>query len=553
MKLIKQQIDLSVADKRAELDEIRNLTNPVIKKKLLEDFAAGCDANAADLSVKGFKNQAFQVLLPIPGLKDTEIYAPNFDDGDVVALVRYPHGGTFEIPVLKVNNKHPEAKRVMAGASDAVGINTKVAEQLSGADFDGDTALVIPIASNRIAIKSRPYFDELKTFDPKEIYKLPDDAPKMKNRTKQNEMGRVTNLITDMTVQGAKEREIVRAVKHSMVVIDAEKHHLDYKQSAEDNDIKALKDRYQKRVDPETGRETTGASTIFSRAGAITRIDQRKEVTDTGKMTPEELERWNKGQKVWRNTEEKIVEQIKDPRKMTSEELTQYNAGKKVYRTTNKNKQEEVSRMDTVDDARDLVRDKSNSKEMAYANYANDLKSMANEARREARSIKPTPVSQTAKETYANEVEELNRKLRVAQSNAPRERQAQIIANSIVSEKFASNPDMDYEHRQRERSRALTQARAEVGAKKEPVVITDREWEAIQANARSTTKLTQILNNTDQEAFKMRATPRTSSSSLSSSQVSLIEAMSSSGMYTQKEIADRLGVSASTVSSVLRN
>lgn len=553
LKLIKQQIDLSVADKRAELDEIRNLTNPVIKKKLLEDFAAGCDANAADLSVKGFKNQAFQVLLPIPGLKDTEIYAPNFDDGDVVALVRYPHGGTFEIPVLKVNNKHPEAKRVMAGASDAVGINTKVAEQLSGADFDGDTALVIPIASNRIAIKSRPYFDELKTFDPKEIYKLPDDAPKMKNRTKQNEMGRVTNLITDMTVQGAKEREIVRAVKHSMVVIDAEKHHLDYKQSAEDNDIKALKDRYQKRVDPETGRETTGASTIFSRAGAITRIDKRKEVTDTGKMTPEELERWNKGQKVWRNTEEKIVEQIKDPRKMTSEELVQYNAGKKVYRTTNKNKQQEVSRMDTVDDARDLVRDKSNSKEMAYANYANELKGMANEARREARSIKPTPVSQTAKETYANEVEDLNRKLRVAQSNAPRERQAQIIANSIVSEKFASNPDMDYEHRQRERSRALTQARAEVGAKKEPVVITDREWEAIQANAISTTKLTQILNNTDQEAFKMRATPRASSSGLSSSQVSLIETMASSGMYTHKEIADRLGVSASTISSVLRN
>lgn len=553
LKLIKQQIDLSVADKRAELDEIKNLTNPVIKKKLLEDFAAGCDANAADLSVKGFKNQAYQVILPIPNLKDTEIYAPNYDDGDVVALIRYPHGGTFEIPILKVNNKHKEAKQIMGGSSDAVGINTKVAEQLSGADFDGDFVIVVPMASNRLSIKSRPYFDELKTFDPKEIYKLPDDAPKMKNRTKQNEMGRVTNLITDMTVQGAKEREIVRAVKHSMVVIDAEKHHLDYKQSAEDNDIKALKDRYQKRVDPETGRETTGASTIFSRAGAVTRIDKRKEVTDTGKMTPEELERWNKGQKVWRNTEEKIVEQIKDPRKMTAEELTQYNAGKKVYRTTDKNKQQEVSRMDTVDDARDLVRDKSNSKEMAYANYANDLKGMANEARREARSIKPTPVSQTAKETYAKEVEDLNRKLRVAQSNAPRERQAQIIANSIVSEKFASNPDMDYEHRQRERSRALTQARAEVGAKKEPVVITDREWEAIQANAISTTKLTQILNNTDQEAFKMRATPRTSSSSLSSSQVSLIEAMSASGMYTQKEIADRLGVSASTVSSVLRN
>ena len=270
-------------------------------------------------------------------------------------------------------------------------------------------------------------------------------------------------------------------------------------------------------------------------------------------MTPEELERWNKGQKVWRPTGEKIVERVKDPSKMTAEELEQYNAGKKVYRTTNKNKQTEVYRMDTVDDARDLVRDKNNAKEMAYANYANDLKAMANEARKEARSIKSYPVSQSAKETYAEEVESLNRKLRVAQSNAPRERQAQVIANSVVSEKFASNPDMDYEHRQRERSRALTQARAEVGAKKEPVVITDKEWEAIQAGAISFTKLTQILNNTDQEAFKKRATPRMTSSGLSSSQISLIEAMSRSGMYTQKEIADRLGVSTSTVSSVLRN
>lgn len=553
LKLIKQQIDLSVADKKTELEKINNLTNPVIKKKMLEDFASGCDANAADLSVKGFKNQAFQVLLPIPEMKDNEIYAPNFNDGDTVALVRYPHGGTFEIPVLKVNNKQPNAKKIMQGASDAVGINSKVAEQLSGADFDGDTALVIPMTSNRITVKSKSYFDDLKNFDAKEIYKLPDDAPKMKNRTKQNLMGQVTNLITDMTVQGANEKEIVKAVKHSMVVIDAEKHHLDYKQSAIDNDIKTLKDKYQKRVDPETGNETSGASTIFSRAGAKTRIDQRKEVTDTKKMTPEELKRWEEGKKVWRSTEEKIIERIKDPKKMTPEELTQYNAGKKVYRTTNKNKQTEVHRMDTVDDARDLVRDKNNSKEMAYADYANELKRMANQARKEARSIKAYPVDQSAKKTYAEEVKSLDTKLRVAQSNAPRERQAQVIANSIVSEKFKSNPDMDYEHRQRERSRALTEARAMVGAKKEPVVITDKEWDAIQAGAVSFTKLNQILNNTDQDAFKKRATPKTSTTNLTSSQLSLIKAMSNSGMYTNKEIADRLGISASTVSSVIRN
>lgn len=553
LKLINQQINLSVAEKKAELDEIRNLTNPVIKKKLLEEFAAGCDSNAADLSVKGFKNQAFQVLLPIPSMKDNEIYAPNYKDGDTVALVRYPHGGTFEIPVLKVNNKQENAKKVMAGASDAVGISVKVAEQLSGADFDGDTALVIPMSSNRISIKSKSYFNDLKTFDAKEIYKLPDEAPQMKNRTKQNEMGRVTNLITDMTVQGAKDREIVAAVKHSMVVIDAEKHHLDYKQSAKDNDIKSLKDKYQKRIDPETGRETTGASTIFSRAGAKVRIDQRSEVTDTSKMTPQELERWNKGQKVWRKTENKMLDRITDPDKMTPDELKQYRAGKKVYRTSDRNKQMEVYRMDTVDDARDLVRDKNNPKEMAYANYANSLKDMANQARKDARSIKSYPVSMEAKKTYASEVESLNRKLRIAESNAPKERIAQAIANSIVSEKFASNPDMDYEHRKREQARALTQARAQVGAKKESVVITDKEWDAIQASAVPFTTLSKILNNTDQDAFKKRATPRQSSGSLSSSQLALIKSMSNSGMYTQKEIADRLGVSSSTVSSVLKN
>lgn len=553
LKLIKQQIDLSVADKREELDKIRNLTNPVIKKKLLEEFAAGCDSTAADLSVKGVKNQAFQVILPIPSMKDNEIYAPNYKDGDTVALVRYPHGGIFEIPVLKVNNKQADAKNVMKDASDAVGISMKVAEQLSGADFDGDTALVIPIASNRIAIQSKPYYKDLKNFDAKEIYKLPDDAPRMKSRTKGIEMGKVTNLIADMTVQGAKDKEIIRAVKHSMVVIDAEKHHLDYKKSAEDNNIKALKDKYQKGINPETGRETTSASTIFSRAGAEIDIDQRREVTDISIMTSKELERWNNGQKVWRNTNVKKLERITNPDKMTPEELKLYQSGKKVYRTSDKNKQVKVKRMDMVDDAMDLVRDNKNTKEVAYANYANSLKDMANQARKEARSIKSYPVSAEAKKTYASEVESLNRKLRIAQSNAPKERIAQAMANSMVSEKFASNPDMDYEHKKREQARALTQARAMIGAKKEPVVITDREWDAIQAYAVPFTTLSKILNNTDQDAFKKRATPRQSSGSLSSSQLALIKSMSNSGMYTQKEIADRLGVSSSTVSSVLRN
>lgn len=553
IKLINQQIDLSLSKRKLELEEIKNLTNPVIKKKLLEDFAKNCDANAVDLNVKGVKNQAFQVILPITSMKDNEIYAPKYDDGDTVALVRYPHAGIFEIPVLTVNNKQPEAKQRMGNATDAVGINDKVAGQLSGADFDGDTVVVIPLASNKLSVKSKPYYKALENFDPKENYKLPDDAPPVKNRTKQIQMGVVTNLIADMTAQAATDSEMVRAVKHSMVVIDSEKHHLDYKLSEKVNDIASLKDKYQKMVDPITGAETKGASTIFSRAKNPTYINKRKEITDTSKMTESELKAWNEGKKVYRDAGEYVKKRITDPSKMTPYELELYNAGKKVYRQTDQHVQMKVKRMEIADDAMQLVRNPGDPKEVAYANYANELKSMGDEARKEARAIKPYKVSAEAKKTYAEEVASLERKLKIAQSNSPRERRATAIANSMMSEKLKSNPDMDYEHRQREEARCMTIARGMVGAKKEPVIITDKEWDAIQANAISSTKLAEILNNTDQEAFKKRATPRTKTKSLTDTETLRILSMFRSGMYTQKEIADSLRISPSEVSSVIRN
>lgn len=548
LKLIKQQTDLSIKDKQVELEKINSLTNSVIRKKLLNEFADECDANAADLSVRGFKNQAFQVLLPVPKMKENEIYAPNYDDGDTVALVRYPHGGVFEIPVLTVNNKHnSEAKKIMENAKDAVGIHPRVAEQLSGADFDGDTALVIPLKSSRLSVIHSQYPKDLKTFDPKDLYKLPDSAPQMKNDTKQLEMGKVTNLITDMTVGGAPLSEITRVIKHSMVVIDAQKHHLNYKQSEIDNGIESLKEKYQKKED--TGKYG-GASTILSRAGATVYVPNRKEITDTSKMTPSELKSWNAGNKVYRSTGETKSKLIKDPTKMTSEELERYNAGKKVYRKTSTLKQMEVSQMDIYDDARKLVRDPSNQKEMAYANYANQLKSLARQARKTARSIKPIPVSKESKVTYSKEVESLNRKLREAKENQPKERRAQALANSMVSEKIKSNPGIDYEHEKRERGLAIVRARAAVGAKKKQIDITDREWEAIQSNAISTNKLEDILNNTDQTKFRQRATPRRSSG-LSNFEIAKVQAMKASGMYTNKEIADALGVSTSTISKAI--
>lgn len=546
LKLIDQQLGLSIQDKRVELDEIMALTNPVIKKKMLEDYAKQSDSLAARLSAKGFKGQAFQVLLPLPSIKEDEVYAPMYKDGDTVALIRYPHGGTFEIPILKVNNKFKPAERVMGNALDAVGIHPTVAQRLSGADFDGDTALVIPLKSNNLSVVSKDPrdFGDLVTFDPKDLYSLPPDAPKLSEKSKQVMMGKVTNLITDMTIGGATPNEIARAVKHSMVVIDAVKHHLDYKQSAKDNRVNELKKKYQ-------GSSTSGSATILSRAHGPARIDQRKELTDTKKMTPEQLARWERGGIVYVNTGKTRMDRVTDPSKMTPEELERYEAGKKVYRQTDKPVQQEVHKMDVVDDAMELVHDPTNRKELAYANYANALKDLARTARKEARAIKPTPVDPEARRTYAKEVASLTEKVRRAKMNSPRERKAQALAGAIVAEKFASNPEMDYEHRQRERARALIQARAAVGAKKEAVIITDEEWEAIQASAVSTALLNSILNNTDQDKFKQRATPH-SKASLTPAQEDLARSMYATGMYTIADIADRCGVSSSFIAQFLK-
>ena len=75
-------------------------------------------------------------------------------------------------------------------------------------------------------------------------------------------MGRISNLITDMTLKDATEDELARAVRYSNTVIDAEKHHLDYKKSYSDNNIAELKEKYQGRY-TKTGKYSEGASTLI--------------------------------------------------------------------------------------------------------------------------------------------------------------------------------------------------------------------------------------------------------------------------------------------------
>ena len=514
MTLINKQLDLATKDKFAEFDEICSLTNPTVKKALLKSFADDCDSAAVHLQAAALPRQKYQVILPVTDMKDDEVYAPNYKNGEKVALIRYPHGGTFEIPILTVNNKQPTAKRMLDNALDAIGINSKVAERLSGADFDGDTVMVIP-TGGKVKVTSTPPLKGLEGFDPKLEYGGKKEGTFKPMKNTQTEMGKISNLITDMTLKGATQDELARAVRHSMVVIDAEKHKLDYKQSERDNGISALKKKYQGTVD-ENGRYHEGAATLISRAKSEISVLKRKGSPIIDKETGEQRY------------------------KEVYEEYTDKN-GKVKVRTQASTKMAETK------DARTLS--SGTPQEEAYADYANNMKSLANRARREMMNTGKIAYSASAKRTYQAEVDSLEAKLNVALKNAPRERQAQILANAAVKAKKQENPDMTKGEIKKANQQALTAARNSVGAKREPIQITDREWEAIQAGAISENRLTQIINNVDTDKLRQRATPR-ATTTLSSAKVNKIASMNASG-YTTAEIAEALGVSASTVSKYL--
>lgn len=504
-ELAKQQLAMTYERRRNEYETIKKLTNPAVRSKLLQSFADDSDSASVHLKAAALPRQSTHVILPVNSLKEGEIYAPNFRNGERVALVRFPHGGIFEIPELTVNNNHPKAKRALGNARDAVGIHSKVAERLSGADFDGDTVLVIP--NNQGKVKTAPPLKGLKGFDPQRAYPAYEGMPRMKPRTKQVQMGVVSNLITDMTIRGATPDELERAVRHSMVVIDAEKHHLNWKLSAERNGIAQLKEKYQ-------GGANAGAKTLISRASSDIRVPERKQ-----------------GYRI-------------DPttgRKMYTETGATYTdaRGRTVKRTTRSQKLAETDDAHTLSSGTRI--------ESIYADHSNRLKQLANDARKEAVSTKSTPYSPSAKRTYADEVASLDAKLRIAERNAPLERQAQLLANAIYGQKKQSNPDMEPSEQKKVKARALEEARIRTGAKKTRIEITDREWQAIQAGAISTSKLNKILSNSDLDQVKQLATPR-DAVAMTPAKTNRARSMLAAG-YTQAEVADALGVSLSTLKS----
>ena len=527
----KKQLDLAFDIKKNEFDEINALTNSAVKKKLMQSFADDCDSSAVSLKAAALPRQGSYVILPFEDMKPTEIYAPKFRNGEKVVLIRHPHGGIFEIPELTVNNKHPGANKLISNAIDAVGINPKVAGILSGADFDGDSVLVIP--NNRGDIKRSSPLDGLKDFDPQRAYPAYEGMPKMTEKVKQMEMGKISNLITDMTIKGANTDEIARAVRHSMVVIDAEKHNLNYKQSFIDNNIAELKRKYQ-------GGANAGSSTLISRASSPVHVPVRKDYADVVDSVTGVKKRMSidpkTGKKLYSETGETYHKAIRDEE------------GNFIgYEDKERIRTQKSTQMAETDDAYTLS--SGTRIENVYAQHANSLKNLANQARLIVLNTPDQKYNPSAREVYKNEVRTLKEKLTRAEKNAPLERKAQLLANAIVKAKMKANPDLDKDDLKKLRGQTLNETRRRVNAKKDLIDITPKEWEAIQAGAISNNSLMKILDNTDLDRIKNYATPR-NYPVLTEAKLSRARALMNNGK-TYSEIAEALGISVSTVARAL--
>lgn len=485
LPFVKERLNKTYDSIKKEYDELSTITHPQVRRHLMEAYADNLKSKARHLKVQGIPGQKNHIITPFTDIKPNEVYAPNYKNGDRVALVRHPHGGIFEIPDLVVNNTVKSAKKILGNAIDAIGIHPSVAEKLSGADFDGDSVLVIP--NNNRKVKSAPRLKDLEGFDPQQ-FKV--DRATITDRARQTQMGIVSNLITDMTIKKASSEEIARAVKHSMVVIDALKHNLDWKASAREYGISDLAKKYQTHISMIDGKKHTAASTLISRA--------KKDYHD-------------------------------------SMETSKYKRKKYI--------------MDEIEDANLLSSGTPVEKE--YATYINKLKGLENKTRKEILDIPNSKTDLYAKKIYKDEIESLNNKIDIAILNAPKERQAQVMASNTFYSKF--NKDvMTKDDIKKLKTQALDGARKKLGIadrKDREIVITDKEWEAIQANAISQNKLDQILKYGNLDVIRKHATPR-ETFTLSPKQYNLAMSRLNNG-YTTAEVAISLGISVDSLKKAL--
>ena len=561
LELARRQLKIAYDRKVDEFKEIMGLTNPTIRASLLEGFADDCDSSAVHLKAAAIPGSASHLIVPINSLKDNEIYAPGYENGSKVVIIRYPYGGNFEAAELVVNNNNREGRKVIGPhAPDAVGINHNVIVngKLSGADFDGDTVTVIPNDSGDVKVAKA--LEGLRNYEPKVLYAKPDVAvrtgkpDKTKGETlydsngkklfdnfdTQRQMGEISNLITDMTLRKAPWPEIERAVKHSMTVIDAAKHNLDWEQSFKDNGIKELKIRYQgvnQRGQPH------GASTLISMAKSQVRdVPERRKgawivdpETGKGRRVPYDPET---GEALFENTGKTHIKWKRNSDgTVTSKELPNLITLTKMY---------------MAKDAYELS--SGTAMESVYADHANRLKSLGNRARKEYMHTEDIPFNKAAAEKYSDEISSLKAKYNRVMKNKPLERRALALMNSLFEMKVADDPTLnaDSDRKKKERARLMDYARKCVGSERKKVLIkfSDKEYEAIQAGAIHKSFLQDLIKECDLDSLKQQAMPR-EWNGLSPAKLAKARSMLNNGS-TQTEVAQAMGISTTALYNALK-
>lgn len=536
--LAQRQLNLDYAKRAAEFDTIKQITNPIVREKMLIDFADECDKAAVHLKAAALPGQSVKVLIPIPSLKPGECYCPTYKDGDKLALIRFPHQSISEIPMVTVNNSNKEGKRVMTNqAVDAIGLNPKDAHRLSGADFDGDTVVCIP--NNKNYIKNAPEFKGLKGYEPKEQWPGYPGMKPISHQLAQTKMGIVTNLITDMSLMGAPEDEMVRAIKMAQLIIDAEKHKLNWRGAEKEYRIAELHQKYQ-------GKKLGGAVTIVSRASGEADVPEREKYYTINKDTGEKEYKLTGKKKVYfvnPKTGKKYYKNL-----LPKQEGYDPNAKDVLIKST---------KMAEEKDARKLISPLKHPIEIIYANYANQMKAMGNEARKESLIKKETPYSRQAAETYKEEVKSLREKIENSKVNAALERLASRTAKVIIDERVAKYPDRynkstpDGQKHLSKLKNQVTNQQRHIVSKQPPFPITEREWEAIQAGALHKSDVKEIINKGDSDIIKGFAMPKNSNYPiLSPANLAHAKAMLNSG-FTQAEVAANFNISPSTLRRAL--
>lgn len=522
-EIAKQQLNISYLKHVEDLENIMSIPNNMVRQKMLNDFADSCEEDSANLKAWAMPRQTTKVLLPAESLKENECYCPDYRNGEKLVLIRHPHSGPTEILELKVNNNNKECRDIYGSApKDLIAIPPKRAAKLSGADFDGDSAVVIP--NNKGLIRVAPMLKQLEGFDPKIEYKTSKTLKRMSDQTKGLQMGMAANLIGDMTLIGCPDDELARAIKYSMVVIDAQKHGLDWKQAAKDLKIKDLRIKYQ-------GKPGGGAATLITRAKGPEYVPERKLYTKIDPETGDKIPGKDTGALQWKpksyNEDGTVKEWVSSPVKT------------------------KTKRMYEVKDAYDLVSDRNNPypMEIIYADYANQMKDLARKSRLESIKIEKEPKNSSASKVYEEEVVSLEKKLKNRQDQAPADRLALRIATTKIKALKDENPNLPKEKYKKKSAQYLSAARTMVieGGKKEKISITPKEWEAIEAKAISDTMLEKILRYADEDQVREYASPKKQKGNMfSPSQIARMKAYLNAG-FTLSDVADEFGVSVSTI------